>query len=373
MRSCVLLVSFVIACTTRASAPADTSTQAISTAAPTESPAVVEAPVDPVAAPVDAGPKGLEPLDEQLQAIFMGSPADDPPEIRDGITGEVDETYVASNERRLDAFASTIRDIGGGYIGVGSDQAYLLIGWARPEVAWFIDYDPAVVDIHMVYRALLRAADTPEEFLRLWEQEVREEAIGLVEQEPGAKQLHVRAYINNRAWVRRRLNYVVKVMNLSGTPSWLTDADTYEFVRSMVLADRVRPMIADLNGDVAVLEVAEAARKLGVPIRVLYLSNAEGYWRRYESGFRRNIAALPFDERSVLLRTILIWSVNNDYCYNVQPALNYVDWLSQPFVKNVWDVVHDQPEHSPTELNFLVTEGDPDDSPAARRASRAAE
>ena len=73
-----------------------------------------------------------------------------------------------------------------------------------------------------------------------------------------------------------------------------------------------------------------------------------------------------------MLRTLLIWDVNEDYRYNVQSVDNYLAWLARPFVRNVYDVVHARPTPAQDTINFFETEGDPDDSPAARRTQKAA-
>jgi hypothetical protein len=335
---------------------------------PVEPTPVEPTPVEPKPAPPPE-PTGPTPLAEAERTIFFGTLSDEAPEDRESVAGiDNEKHYVAGNEQRLDAFARTIANKGGGYLGVGSDQAYLFIGWARPELAWLVDYDPAVVDMHTVYRAFLRNAETPEAFLALWDQSAKEAALAAIRNEPGSGKRHVRAYGRNRGWILRRLKMVAATMRAHETPSFLTDEEQYAFVRELVLADRVRALVADLKGDGAIQAIGEAAKGLGVSIRVLYLSNAEGYWSRYRGKFRRNIAALPFDEQSVVLRTLLIWHVNADYRYNVQPALNYVQWLARPFISTVYDIVHDRPDPSKSELNFFVTEGDPDASPAARRA-----
>lgn len=346
-------------------------TKTPSAASPVTQPAAVPepAPVEPPATTTPE-PSGPSPLPESERTIFFGTLSDEAPEDRESVAGiDNEKHYVAGNEQRLDAFASTIANKGGGYLGVGSDQAYLFIGWARPELAWLVDYDPAVVDMHTVYRAFLRSAETPEAFLALWDASAKEQALAAIRNEPGSGKRHVRAYGRNRGWILRRLKMVAATMRAHETPSFLTDPEQYAFVRELVLADRVRALVADLKGDGAIQAIGTAARDLGVAIRVLYLSNAEGYWSRYRAKFRRNIAALPFDEQSVVLRTLLIWHVNADYRYNVQPALNYVQWLARPFISTVYDIVHDRPEPTKTELNFFVTEGDPDASPAARRAA----
>src|SRR5262245_14183161 len=69
------------------------------------------------------------PIPEAWAAAFSAVRADRAPEtiIRD-------THYVVSNEDRPQAFRGAVRDRGGVYIGVGSEQNYVLAGWARPEV-----------------------------------------------------------------------------------------------------------------------------------------------------------------------------------------------------------------------------------------------
>ena len=60
------------------------------------------------------------------------------------------------------------------------------------------------------------------------------------------------------------------------------------------LTDRIRRMTVDLTRNKGVKGIGDAALDLGVPIRVVYLSNAEQYWKTYPEQFRDNMLALPF-------------------------------------------------------------------------------
>jgi hypothetical protein len=115
--------------------------------------------------------------------------------------------------------------------------------------------------------------------------------------------------------------------------------------------------------------IAEAARKLDVPIRVVYLSNVEEYWDDYGDAYRRNIDSLPWRQDAVVLRTISTWARNHDYSYNVQPLANYRTWLSRPWVRFVYQVVHrpDAPVLAPDEIDVFETTRDPGESPTDLR------
>ena len=127
-------------------------------------------------------------------------------------------------------------------------------------------------------------------------------------------------------------------MQVAGVPSFLTDADEYTHVRALIAGGRLRAITADLTRRGAVRRIAGVARRLGVTVRVVYLSNAEEYWERLPDEFRDNLAALPADRRSVVLRTLLTWEQNRDYRYNAQPLHNYRRWLAVAEVRTIHDV-----------------------------------
>ena len=53
---------------------------------------------------------------------------------------------------------------------------------------------------------------------------------------------------------------------------------------------------------------------------MLYLSNAEQYWKRYTPQYRLNIAELPLHDDAVVLRTQLRGSIDKDFHYGIQLA-----------------------------------------------------
>jgi hypothetical protein len=267
--------------------------------------------------------------------LFLDTPEDPAPEKLLGVSEEYEGShFVAGNEWNLSAFEPHIRGLGGAYIGVGADQAYFLIGWMRPELAWLTDYDKQVVRVHKVHQLFFREAKSAAGYLHFWSKEGREEALKLIAREvsdPVLRKRLVHRYKNSSGRIYRRLQRVKKEMRI---PNYLTDAEQYKFIRERCLQGRVRPLRANLLDTKGVKGVADAARALGIPIRAIYLSNAEQYWN-YGKEFRKNLRSLPADDRSVVLRTRGSWSANKDYRYVVQALLNFQEVLGSKRIRNL--------------------------------------
>ncbi|MBA3548604.1 MAG: hypothetical protein H0T76_19135 [Nannocystis sp.] len=336
---------------------------------------LAEAPEVHVSSDISTKPAVAQPLDARQRALFLAPAADEPAAELGGVTeARKGQHYVTGNERTLEAFYPRIHELGGAYVGVGSDQAYVLLGWSRAELAWLIDYDPVVVELHAVYHALFAAAATPERFLALWQREHKADAIAALHAAyPGELGRRREALFRQyRARVAKRLGELQSTMSAAAVPSFLNGIDEYTYVRGLIQAGRVRALLADLGRDGAVREVAAAARRLGTPVRVVYLSNAEQYWELLPPAFRTNLAALPVDERSVVLRTLLTWETNKDYRYNAQPARNYQRWLAIPWVETIYDVVRRKHITAPGDDLFETTDL-PDAARLRRRSERRAQ
>lgn len=333
-------------------------------------------PADPPPEPTPADPSVRVALTDAQADIFFGTKEDAPAEFRGGVTkAQENKHYLAGNEKTLQIYHSVIKDLGGGYMGVGTDQAYLFMSWARSELGWLIDYDAAVIEVHELYRLFFAAAQTPEQMVALWDKPAREEALAIIEaahQGRRAKSLR-RWYLGYRGWIHRRLATLTRTMKKAKVPTYLTDQEHYDYIRQMLEQRRIRPMVVNLHESKGLRGIAEASKELGVPIRLVYLSNAEEYWPRYPKQYRKNMAAMPFDDDAILLRTLLIWKVNTDYRYNVQRVDSYLEWLAQPYIDDVYDITHARPKADPEIINFFETTNPPDESPSAKRWRKAQE
>jgi hypothetical protein len=298
--------------------------------------------------------------------------AEDPPAKElDGVREEYfGRHYLAGDEWNLHLFEPHIRGKGGGYVGVGSDQSYLLIAWQRPAFAWQIDYDELVVLLHQAYRVFFRESSTRGAFIELWSPKGSVRALELIDQHLAGhpkQRLIRRVYREQRANIEIRLRRQAKIYAKAKVAWFLSDDEQYAFIRQMIAAERIRPMCGNLLEKKTLVGIGAAARQTGLTIRVFYPSNAEEYWH-YPQQFRDNIAGLPFDADSLVIRTLSTWSINQDYRYYVQAGSLFQDWLRRPWVNRVYLMTPRRKLKGPEDIQFAVLTGDP----AAAEAKRAA-
>ncbi len=323
---------------------------------PPPAPAPIAAPPPPTVTEVALGPGMLE---GEAYDIFWGTAEDPAPEILNAARPDLEgRHYLRSDERNHHLFRPYIADLGGAYAGVGAEQAYTFAAWSRARLVWLTDYDPWIGDVHRIYRAFFLISPDLDDFLVHWEDEREDKSLEILRHfygdssdwdrlETVADELDDRAY--------RRLRWMRRTYRSRDIDSWVTNEDDYDYVRTLIKQRRVRPMIANLLDEQAFVDIGRASRELGVPIRTLYLSNAESYWD-YTDQYRTNITAQLFDPRSVILRTNGAQGSNGDYRYLIQPAPNYVSWLAHPEVdrlRDIWDKpsIRD-PGHIPLEILY---------------------
>lgn len=262
------------------------------------------------------------PLPKEAQEAFRAVRDDRPPPH---IVRNIH--YVISNENRHYLYRDALQGQGGVYVGVGTDQNYLLAAWSRPEVLVLMDFDQVVVDLHRVYKLAFLKAQTPQEFMDLWKDKNKAAMKALIDegiQDPALREAAQRAFHISRSAVNRRLLRVKYRYAQLKIPTFLSDAEQYGYVVDMFKNERVYMVRGDLTADRSVNDIAVAARKAGMPVRTLYLSNAERYFH-YNADFRSSMLSLPFDAQAVVLRTSHF--TNNCYQYTAQSGANFHSWL----------------------------------------------
>ncbi len=334
----LLVLCAAVSCRDPEPAGPDPSAQAPAPAAhvPEKAPAPEQAP-EPAPEPPAASPFPPAATAEQSD-IFHGSPEEPPP------TERTDEQhYVHSNEQHHELFFPYVRGIGGGYVGVGSDQNYTLAAHARSEWVWLMDYDAVVNHMHMAVMALAAESGDATTYMHLWQKESEEKALGIIEKayagSPDVEEIKkvYRKYRSMTAGYNERLTTRARAGKCA---FWLHDEGSYEYIRALVLAGRIRALRGDLREETTLQGIGGAAATLGTPIRTVYLSDAESFFH-YTSGFRKSVAALPMDERSVVLRTASgkffgVSKADYQWHYNVHSGLHFQGMMDQAGFSKVY-------------------------------------
>ncbi len=223
------------------------------------------------------------------------------------------EHYYRSNEWRQDLLREHLDGRGGALIGVGSDQNYTMAAMAGSEYVFLVDYDPFIPWVHEIYEVLVKASETPEAFLARFSEENQRETTEMLrahfEGRRQARRMVRHFTARRRAWE----GYLTRVSRLErdGRPfSWLADPAMYRYTRRMFREGRMIYRNGDVTGETTMQAVADACRRLGVEARVVYFSNAEQFFENTDQ-FVANMKALPYDERSIVLRTIRHRAIEN--------------------------------------------------------------
>jgi hypothetical protein len=244
--------------------------------------------------------------------------------------------YVVSNEDHAWLFHRAQADLGGVLVGVGTDQIYLYAGWFKPQVVVPMDFDVVVADLHRLYGELFKRSKTPAELIAWWDAGRKAQVRALIDETFPDQALRARvrtAYNLGQRLIGARLQRLVRKFNHQKVPTFLNNQTQFDFVRQLHVDGRVFPVRGDLTADRTMKSIGDASRKAGLPVRLLYLSNAEQYFP-WTQQYRDNILGLPFDDQSVVLRTLP--DGKKGYYYFVQSGPGFHEWVKAKNIRKVF-------------------------------------
>ena len=257
-------------------------------------------------------------------------------------------SYVLPNEKHMWGWRRYVENLGGGYVGVASDQNYNLAALARSEWVWLMDYDPNVVRLHRVVRVALLESPTALEFVARFAPAAKKEMLDAIAKEyaaspelPLLKQFYL-------SYASRLYAYYAGASQPNPKDAgwgWLVHDDQYQWIRRLTQQGRMVPIGGDMLGKKTMRNIGEAARKLGVPIRIYYTSNAPLSWGGMLSReYKDNVRALPMDEDSVVVATFNSGAfAQKDYWhYHVGSGLLQQERLALPGTQHVRQLVWDR-------------------------------
>lgn len=272
--------------------------------------------------------------------------------------------YIKTNEPRLHLWRPYIENLGGGYAGVGIDQNYSFIATAKSEWVWLFDYDPTVVRLHHVLRAVILDSADRATFLSHFEPSAKDKVLTLLSEtynktpeRAAFREIYAIARGGLHSYYKLQINHKIPVPDIVKAPGsgseapvrkagvkmgddvedktfgWLATEEAYQYIRMLYQQDRIHLMKGDMLKEKTMQGIGAAAKKLGVSIRIYYPSNAPECWP-HTSQYKKNVLALPFDEKTVVLTSLSGikqgFSRQRGYWhYNVQSGLQQQELMRQ--------------------------------------------
>ena len=244
---------------------------------------------------------------------------------------------------------------GGVYFGVASEQNFTYIDVVRPKVAFIFDVRRQNTLQLLIYKALFEMADNRADFVSLLFSRKRPagldanssadalfQAVAEAKPDPQLyaatlKDIKDRLTRQHRfalsADDERKIEYIFNVFFRGGprmdygfastapnpyVPSYhmlavandgrgknwvyLAREESYTHIRDMQLKNLIVPLVGDFTGVKAIRAVAQYVKDHGSTISVFYISNVEDYIQPRWSAYLSNLAALPTDSSTLLIR-----------------------------------------------------------------------
>ncbi len=278
--------------------------------------------------------------------------------------GYFDTDNLVSNERSYLHVTGKLRELGarggaGAYLGVGPDQNFSYILAVRPALALIIDIRRDNMLQHLLFKALFLRARNRLEYLALlfarpvptdlqaWDERSLDELLDYIDKTPsdaGDRQaglervrrdvlqlgvpldsadlakiaamhtefsttgLGLRLTTFNRP---PRLDYptyrdlLLETDREGKRAGYLVREADFRYVRQLQRDHRIIPVVGDLSGTQAMGAIARYLSERRLRVAAFYTSNVEQYLMRNGTfaQFTANVAALPSDARSVIIRS----------------------------------------------------------------------
>ncbi len=250
-------------------------------------------------------------------------------------------SYIKPNEARNYLFAPYIKNIGGGYIGVAADANYTFLTYARSEFVWLMDFNINIVNLHKINKVFIIESETVQDFINKWSFKNKSISTKLLEisLSNSSEWKNIKNFFDvNQPGLYEYYLAMSQPERTMKDFGWLRNPDHYLYLRKLHQGNRISILEGDLLKEKSLYNIGVIAKKLNIPIRIFYPSNAEEFWK-FSKNYKRNILNLPFDEASVVLRTIheFPWhkpelkdGVTGFWHYVVHGGYNYQKKLALP-------------------------------------------
>ena len=287
--------------------------------------------------------------------------------------GYFDTDNLISNEKSYLHVIPALHDggvTGGAYVGVGPDQNFSYIAQVRPAIAFIVDIRRDNLLLHLLFKAVFSLSETRVDYLSLlfgrpppprldeWRKaDIDRIAVYIESTRPGAAAAAIRARIDatiktfgvplsaddfatidrfHQTFVSGGLPLKFETTGRGPRPyypsyrdllfetdraghrwNYLVSEDDFQFVRSLERRDLVIPVVGDLGGSKALVQIGKMMTERDDRLSAFYASNVEFYLASDHTfqTFVDNLSRMPHTNKSVIIRAI--FSGANALPYNV--------------------------------------------------------
>ena len=288
--------------------------------------------------------------------------------------GYFDTDNLISNEKSYLHVIPALHDggvTGGAYVGVGPDQNFSYIAQIRPAIAFIIDIRRDNLLLHLLFKSIFSLSETRVDYLSLlfgrpppprldeWRKADIDRVAAYIEstRTTEATAAAIRAKIDatirtfgvqlsaedfatidrfHQTFVNGGLPLKFETTGRAPRPyypsyrdllfetdrqghrwNYLVSEDDFQFVRSLERRDLVIPLVGDLGGPAAIVQIGKMMTDRGDRLSAFYTSNVEFYLAN-DNTFQKfvdNLSHLPHTNKSVIIRSI--FSGANALPYNM--------------------------------------------------------
>lgn len=277
-------------------------------------------------------------------------------------SGYFDTDNLISNETSYLHVIGKLDELGlegGAYLGVGPDQNFSYIAQLRPRVAYILDIRRDNMLQHLLFKSLFVLAGSRVEYMcslfgrppprggGSWDGAEIEDLVAYIDSTEVDPRLLMRTMEEvelvlsrvglglseeDRFTIRRfhevfaRAGLDLRFSSHNRPPlpdyptyrrlllerdlrgrrsSYLAEEEDYRYLRSLQRRNLIIPVVGDFAGDHALRAIGRDVAARGATVTAFYTSNVELYLMRdgVFDRFAANLASLPFDDRSVIIRS----------------------------------------------------------------------
>ena len=254
--------------------------------------------------------------------------------------------YPITNEYRIDLFFNDIKNISGGYLGVGTDQNLIFIAKAKSKFAILMDFDPLIVGVNKLHIFFLKNSNTYSDFKNFWDRKNNELTLAFIRsnEKKEIPLLEKALKLGQQKFngVPERLGELDMLYKKINLITFTHDDHEFQFLRKLAKENKIIAIEGDLNGKKTIKNLSQELIKNNLKFEVIYFSNAEEYFTYYSQNFKENMDTLPISDNSLLLRTastgtrpVFGFPEYEKYPdipmhYNIQKVSNFKKWLLVP-------------------------------------------